>query len=137
MGHIDSAIDLPMAIDTPPVFISSQAPAPVDFKNNPDIAMNLATKGFAAAFALLLGALILKGFFWLIRLRSLSRVMVVGSLFVVATYIGVLIASALPAEALSLWAVLAFIPATMFALLRWIWRATILANINRRTRKGL
>ena len=135
MGHIDSAIDLPIPLDTPPVFVSSQAPAPVDFKAQPGKAVDLGLKGFAAAFALLLGALILKGLFWLVRLRPLSRIIVVGSLFAVTAYVGLLIASALPAEALALWATLAFLPATAFALFRWIWRSTILANLNKRTRK--
>ena len=136
MGHIDSAIDLPMAIDAPPAFVSSQAPVPVDFSKEPKTGLILLAKGFAIAFGLLLLALILKGFFWVVGLRPVSRLMVVGSLFVVAAYAGLLMASALPAEAMALWLTIAFVPATIFALLRWVWRATILRNFNRRTRRS-
>ncbi len=137
MGHIDSAIDLPMAIDAPPAFVSSQAPVPVNFGKEPKTGLMLLAKGFAIAFGLLLLALTLKGFFWIVGLRPVSRLMVVGSLFVVAAYAGLLMASALPAEAMALWLTIAFVPATIFAMLRWVWRATILRNFNRRTRKPL
>ena len=134
MGHIDSAIDLPMAIDLPPLFVSSQAPVPVNFKDDPKAAAMLLGKGVAAAFAILFGALIIKGIFWVARARPVARMIVVTALFVTAGYIGLLIASALPAEALALWLTLAFIPATIFALFRWIWRVTILRNITQRRR---
>lgn len=135
MGHINSAIDLPMAIDTPPAFVTSQAPVPVNFLKDKQAGLYLLGKGFVIAFALLLTALLLKGFFWVIGLRPVARIMVVGVLFAVASYAGLLMASALPAEALALWLTIAFVPATIFALLRWIWRAAILRNLNRRTRK--
>jgi len=137
MGHINSAIDLPMAIDTPPVFISSQAPVPVNFKKDPAAAANLLGKGVVIAFALLLGALLVKGVFWFAGARAIARPIVVTALLVVSTYVGLLTASALPAEALALWLTLAFVPATVFALLRWIWRAAILRNFSRRTRKAV
>ena len=130
MGHIKSAIDLPMAIDTPPYFVSSQAPVPVDFAKDPNAAIKLFGKGVAIAFAVLMAALILKGILWIVRARAIARPIVVVALFAVAAYAGLVTASALPAEALSLWLTLAFVPATVFALLRWIWRSTILANIN-------
>ena len=135
MGHIDSAIDLPMAIDAPPAFVSSQAPVPVNFGKEPNTGLILLAKGFIIAFGLLLLALVLKGFFWVVGLRPVSRLMVVGTLFVVAAYAGLLMASALPAEAMALWLTIAFVPATVFAMLRWAWRALILRNFNRRTRK--
>lgn len=135
MGHIESAIDLPMAIDTPPAFVSSQAPVPVNFNADPKAGVMLLAKGFAIAFALLIAALILKGFFWIVGLRPVARIMVVGSLFAVGAYAGLLMASALPAEALALWLTIAFVPATIFAMLRWAWRALILRNLSRRTRK--
>ncbi len=136
MGHIDSAIDLPMAIDTPPAFVSSQAPVPVDFNKDPVTGLMLLAKGFVMAFALLVIALVLKGFFWVVGLRPVSRIAVVGTLFAVAAYAGLLMASALPAEALALWLTIAFVPATVFALLRWAWRALILRNFSSRTRRG-
>ncbi len=136
MGHITSAIDLPMAIDTPPLFVSSQAPVPVDFTKDPAAAGYLLGKGVAIAFAILFAALIVKGILWVLRARAIARPTVVAALFAVAAYVGLLIASALPVEALSLWATLAFIPATVFALLRWMWRSAILSNINKRGRKG-
>lgn len=135
MGHIKSAIDLPMAIDTPPAFVSSQAPVPVNFNADPKAGLMLLAKGLAMAFALLIVALLVKGFFWIVGLRPVSRITVVASLFAVAAYAGLLMASALPAEALALWLTIAFVPATVFALLRWAWRALILRNFNRRTRK--
>lgn len=135
MGHIDSAVDLPFPLDTPPVFVSSQAPVPVNFKKDPAAGAFLLGKGVAIAFALLLAALIFKGLFWVVKARAVARAVVVTSLFAVAVYCGLLISSALPAEALALWLTIAFIPATVLALLRWIWRTTILANLNRRTRK--
>lgn len=137
MGHISSAIDLPMAIDTPPVFVSSRAPVPVDFKKHPAKAANLLGKGILIAAALLLAALLIKGVLWIARARAIARLVVVTVLFVVSAYVGLLIASALPGEALALWLTLAFIPATIFALLRWVWRATILRNFSRRTRKAV
>jgi TIR domain/WD domain, G-beta repeat len=136
MGHISSAINLPMAIDTPPVFVSSRAPVPVDFKEHPAKAANLLGKGVIIAAALLLGALLIKGVLWIARARAIARLVVVTALFAVAAYVGLLIASALPAEALALWLTLAFVPATVFALLRWVWRATILRNFSRLTRKA-
>ena len=135
MGHINSAIDLPMAIDTPPAFVSSQAPVPFNFAKNPSHGGYLLAKGFIIAFALLTLALILKGFFWIVGLRPVARIAVVGSLFLVAAYAGLLMASTLPAEALALWLTIAFVPATVLALLRWAWRALILRNLNRRTRR--
>ena len=132
MGHIKSAIDLPMAIDTPPLFVSSQAPVPVDFAKDPKAAGYLLGKGVAIAFAILFAALIVKGFFWMIKARAIARPIVVAALFAVSAYVGLLIASALPAEALSLWLTIAFIPATVFALLRWMWRSAILSNITKR-----
>ena len=136
MGHIDSAIDLPLSLDTPPLFVSSQAPVPVNFKKDPMAGAFLLCKGLVIAFTFLLAALILKGFFWVVKARPVSRAMVVTTLFGIAAYCGLLIASALPAEALALWLTIAFVPATIFAMLRWVWRATILANLNRRTRKA-
>ncbi len=136
MGHISSAIDLPMAIDTPPVFVSSQAPVPVDFNKHPQEAAYLLGKGVLIAAVLLLAALIIKGVLWVVKARAIARTVVVTALFAVSAYVGLLIASALPAEALALWLTLAFVPATIFALLRWIWRATILRNFSRRTRKA-
>ncbi len=136
MGHINSAIDLPMAIDTPPVFVSSQAPVPVDFKKHPTEATNLLGKGVLIAAALLLAALIVKGILWVVKARAPARLVVVTVLFAVSAYVGLLIASALPGEALALWLTLAFVPATIFALLRWVWRATILRNFSRRTRRA-
>jgi len=135
VGHIDSALDLPMAIDAPPVFVSSQAPAPVDFGANPGVAGSLIGKGLAAAFALMFGAMIVKGVFWVARLRVVSRFTVVSVLLAVAAYVGLLIASALPAEALALWLTLSFVPATVLAFLRWMWRAAIMSQFNRRTRR--
>ncbi|MEM8772843.1 MAG: TIR domain-containing protein [Pseudomonadota bacterium] len=135
VGHIDSAIDLPMAIDTPPAFVSSQAPVPVNFSNDPATGAMLLGKGFAIAFILLIALLALKGLFWVVRLRPVARLTAVTGLFVVSAYAGLLIASALPAEALALWLTIAFIPATVFALLRWMWRSLVLRNLNRRTRK--
>ncbi|MHA7872098.1 MAG: WD40 repeat domain-containing protein, partial [Hyphococcus sp.] len=135
MGHIDSALDLPIAIDTPPVFVSSQAPAPFDFKGNPEKTGLMLGKGVAAAFAFLLGALIIKGVFWFSGARAIARPVVVSVLFAVTAYLGLLIAATLPAEALALWLTIAFVPATVFALMRWIWRATVLRNVSRRTRK--
>ncbi len=136
VGHINSAIDLPMAIDTPPLFVSSQAPVPVNFAKDPKAAGYLLGKGIAIAFAILFAALIVKGFFWVIRAHAIARPIVVTALLVVAAYVGLLIASALPAEALSLWLTLAFVPATVFALLRWMWRSMILRNLSARTRKA-
>lgn len=135
VGHIKSALDLPMAIDTPPVFVSSQAPVPVNFEGNLDKAGMMLGKGVAAAFALLLGALIVKGVFWFSGARSIARPIVVTVLFAAAAYVGLLIAATLPAEALALWFTIAFVPATIFALMRWLWRATILRNVSKRTRK--
>ena len=135
MGHIKSALDLPLAIDTPPVFVSSQAPVPFDFKRHPKKGAMMLAKGIAAAFALLIGALIVKGVFWFTGARSIARPIVVTVLFAVASYLGLLIAATLPAEALALWLTIAFVPATIFAMLRWIWRVTILKNVSRRTRK--
>lgn len=136
MGHIKSAIDLPVSLDLPPLFVSSQAPVPVDFMNEPETGARQIAKGFIIAFGILLFALVLKGFFWIIGLRPLARIVVVGSLFAVSAYAGMVIATTLPAEALALWTTIAFIPATVFALLRWAWRALILRNFNRRTRKA-
>ncbi len=135
MGHINSAIDLPMAIDTPPLFVSSQAPVPVDFTKDPSRAAYLFGKGFVIAFVVLVAALIAKGVFWIVGARAIARPIVVAALLVLSGYVGLLIASALPAEALSLWLTLAFIPATVFALLRWVWRSLILRNFSARTRK--
>lgn len=134
VGHIDSAIDLPVALDLPPLFIASQAPAPVDFAGRPGKAVSLAVKGTAAAVGALLIGLFLKLALWLAGARGFARRMVVGALALAAIYIAALIASALPAEALALWATLAFVPATIFAALRWLWRQTILRRLNRRTR---
>ncbi|MBL4620286.1 MAG: TIR domain-containing protein [Marinicaulis sp.] len=135
MGHIKSAIDLPMAIDTPPVFISSQAPVPVDFKKHPETGAYLLGKGVVIAFALLIGALIVKGVLWIAGARSIARLVVVTVLFAVTAYLGLLTASALPGEALALWLTIAFIPATVFAMLRWVWRRTILRNVTGRRSK--
>ncbi|MEO1251030.1 MAG: TIR domain-containing protein [Pseudomonadota bacterium] len=134
MGHIRSAIDLPVSLDLPPVFVSSQAPVPVDFSKDKEFAGQLIGKGFAVAAALLIAALLAKGFFWVIGLRPVARLSVVGTLFVAAAYVGVLIAATLPVEALALWLTIAFVPATLFALLRWLWRGLILSNLNPRTR---
>jgi WD40 repeat protein len=136
MGHIKSAIDLPMAIDTPPVFISSQAPVPVDFKKHPETGAYLLGKGVAIAFALLIGALIIKGILWIAGAHSIARPVVVTVLFAVSAYLGLLIAATLPGEALALWLTIAFIPATVFAMLRWVWRKTILSNVTGRTHKA-
>lgn len=136
MGHINSAIDLPFAIDAPPYFVSSRAPVPVNFGKHPEIAGYLLGKGVLIAFAILFAALIVKGVLWIFKARPFARSVVVTALFTVSVYIGLLMASALPAEALSLWLTLAFAPATAFALLRWLWRITILRNISRRTRKA-
>lgn len=135
MGHIKSAIDLPMALDTPPAFVSSQAPVPVNFQNDPSSAASMLAKGVSIGFVILIAALILKGFFWIIGARTIARAVVVTVLMVICGYLSLLIASTLPAEALALWLTIAFIPATVLALLRWIWRATILRNLNPRTRK--
>ncbi len=135
MGHIKSAIDLPIAIDTPPVFVTSQAPVPVDFKRNPKKGLYLLGKGIAAAFILLIGALILKGILWVSGARAIARPVVVVVLFTVTAYLGLLTASALPGEALALWLTIAFIPATVFAMMRWVWRKTILSNVTKSRRK--
>ena len=134
MGHIKSAIDLPMAIDLPPFFVASQAPVPVDFAKEPETAGTLIGKGVFVAFVLLIGSLILKGIFWLVRLKPVARLSVVGVLFAAAGYTGLLIAATLPIEALALWLTIAFVPATLFAFMRWMWRIGVLRNLNRRTR---
>ncbi|NNE41330.1 MAG: TIR domain-containing protein [Marinicaulis sp.] len=136
MGHIKSAIDLPVAIDTPPVFVTSQAPSPKDFRNDPGAAAFLMTKGLVIAFGLLIIALLIKGVFWFSKNHKIAGSIVVLSLLLVTTYIGVLMASALPVEALSLWAVLAFVPATVLAFLRWIWRVTVLRNFTQKLRRA-
>lgn len=125
MGHVDSAIRLPMAIDLPPVFVASRAPVPVKFLDNPEVGGLLLAKGAAIAFATLIVGLLLKGLFWVARLRPVARWSSATLLFLVAAYAGLLMASALPVEALSLWVTLAFAPAAAFALLRWIVRATV------------
>lgn len=135
VGHIKSALDLPIAIDTPPVFVSSQAPVPFDFEGKPKKGAMMLGKGIAAALVLLLGALIVKGVFWFTGARSIARPIVVSVLFAAAAYLGLLIAATLPAEALALWLTIAFVPATIFALMRWLWRVTILRNFSKRSRK--
>ena len=137
MGHIKSAIDLPFAIDTPPVFVSSQAPVPVDFRNNPNSAASLLGKGIGIAFTILFASLLVKGVFWFSNARGIAQPIVTTVLFAVAAYVGLLIASTLPAEALALWATLAFVPATIFAMLRWAWRSAILKNLSSRTRSNI
>ncbi len=135
VGHIDSAIDLPFAIDQPPYFVSSQAPVPVDFRADPNFAGSLLGKGTFFAFALTFVALIAKGVFWVARMRPVARPIVVTVLFLMSGYLGLLIASALPAEALALWLTLAFVPATVFAMLRWAWRSLILRQFTKRRGK--
>lgn len=134
MGHIKSAMDLPIAIDTPPLFVSSQAPVPFDFQRHPKEGAMMLGKGIAAAFTLLLGALVVKGVFWFTGARQIARPVVVTVLLAVSSYLGLLIAATLPGEALALWLTIAFIPATIFALLRWVWRVTILRNVTQRKR---
>jgi len=82
-----------------------------------------------------MAALIVKGVFWVARARDIARPIVATVLFLMTGYLALLMASALPAEALSLWATLAFVPAAAFALLRWIFRATVLRNFTRRRGK--
>ena len=136
MGHIKSAIDLPLPIDLPPFFVSSQAPAPVKFKQSPTTAGYMFGKGFTIAFVILAAALVVKGLLLLFKARRLSGAIVVTALFSVTAYLTLLIASTLPVEALSLWATLAFVPATLFAVLRWTWRSTLLRPFSRRLRQG-
>ena len=135
VGHIKSAIDLPFAIDTPPVFVTSQAPVPFDFPSEPLRGVELLGKGIAVAAAITAIALLIKGLLWILRLRTFARPAVVTTLLGVTAYLGVLIASALPVEALSLWATAAFIPAAAFALLRWAWRSLILRHFTKRRGK--
>ncbi len=135
MGHIKSALDLPLAIDTPPLFVSSQAPVPFDFQRHPKEGAMMLGKGIAAAFALVFGALIVKGVFWIAGAHQMARPVVVTVLLVVTSYLGLLIAATLPGEALALWLTIAFVPATVFAMLRWVWRTTILRNVTQRKRK--
>ncbi|MFQ5564046.1 MAG: toll/interleukin-1 receptor domain-containing protein [Parvularculaceae bacterium] len=125
MGHVDSAISLPIAIDLPPVFVASRAPVPVKFFDQPETGGLLLAKGVGIAFAALVIGLLLKGLLWLVRLRPLARWVLTTALFLIAAYVGLLMASALPGEALSLWLTLAFAPAAAFALLRWILRALV------------
>lgn len=136
MGHIKSAIDLPLPIDIPPFLVSSQAPAPVQFSEHPGKAGMMFGKGFVIAFTVLFAALVVKGVFWFTKARKIAQTIVVSALFLASGYIAALIASALPVEALSLWATLAFVPATLFAILRWLWRTTLLRPFSNRLRQG-
>ena len=136
MGHIKSAIDLPIAIDTPPVFVTSQAPSPKDFRSDPGSAAYLLGKGLVIAFGFLIASLLIKGIFWMTKSYGITSNVVVLSLTLVTAYVGLLMASALPVEALSLWAVLAFVPATILAFVRWIWRVTVLKNFTQKLRRA-
>ena len=120
MGHVSPALDLPQAIDQPPYFVASRAPVPVDLAEDRRVVQDYAIKGFGIAFALLFGALVLKGILSLIRQRTLSRWVIVGSLGVVTGYVALLMLSAFPVEATYLWLLVAFVPMTVLAILRYV-----------------
>lgn len=119
MGHITPALRLPMAIDFPPYITASRAPIPLDVEKDRDQVIELLGKGFGIAGILLIAGLILKGIFRIIRLRKISDVTVLLLLGVPALYVAALMVSALPIQAIGLWATIAFIPAAIYAILRW------------------
>ncbi|TNE57097.1 MAG: TIR domain-containing protein [Alphaproteobacteria bacterium] len=120
MGHIKPALRLPMALDLPPYITASRAPVPLDVTKDRDELVYLLGKGFVLASILLLAGLFFKGFFKLIRLQRLSNISVVLMLGLPTLYIAALMVSALPIQAMGLWATIAFLPAAVYALLRWI-----------------
>ena len=71
------------------------------------------------AAVLLIVGLILKGIFGVIRLRQISDMAVLLLLGIPALYVAALMVSALPIQAIGLWATIAFIPAAIYAILRW------------------
>ena len=124
MGHVKPALRLAAAIDAPPVLSASRAPVPMDFRGDPMKAGKLLAKGAGLAIAMTLAALIVKALLWMFRLRPIARWAVTATLFAGAAYAGLLMASALPIEALWLWLTLAFVPAAILSLLRWVIAAS-------------
>jgi hypothetical protein len=135
MGHVKPALRLPMSLDVPPYLAASRAPVPMDFKANPDAALDLLWKGLLVAGALTLGALLLKSVLWVVRLRPLARLALVAALFGVAVYAALIMVSALPIEALWLWLTAGFVPAAILATVRWL-SLGVLASGRGRSRGG-
>ena len=79
-----AALRLSVAIDLRPLLSASRAPVPMDFRSRPEVALELLGRGAAIAAVLTIGALLIKGFFWLVRLRPLARWTLTGVLFAVA-----------------------------------------------------
>jgi len=133
MGHIAPAIRLPVALDQPPYFTASRAPVPMDFRAQPNAAAELLGKGLFIAAVLAIAALFLKGVLWVLRLRPLARMSLIVALGATALYVAALIASALPIEALWLWLTLAFVPAAILAVGRWLVLGSLLGSGRRKS----
>lgn len=120
VGHIESAIDLPFALDVPPVAVASRAPQPIDFRGDPQRTALLLGKGLAIGFVLLVMGLLVKLVVSMTPLKEQGR-LVTPLLFVGAVgYWALLMLSSLPLQATLLWATLAFLPATVLGLIRWL-----------------
>ena len=128
MGHITPALNLPIVLDIPPIISASRAPIPIDLKADRDTAIELGVKGIAMAMIALITGVLLKGILWVVRLRTLSRWTVVAATGLPALYIALLMLSALPIHATLLWITLAFVPAAVFALLRWLTTRAIVGR---------
>ncbi|GGY53931.1 toll/interleukin-1 receptor domain-containing protein [Parvularcula lutaonensis] len=120
VGHIESAVKLPVPIDLPPVAMASRAPTPMDFAENRQDTPFLIGKGFATAVALLMTGLLLKALFSVTPLRKMARLMIPALTGLGVVYYLALMLSALPVEASMLWGTLLFVPAAVFALFRWL-----------------
>ncbi|NNU16781.1 TIR domain-containing protein [Parvularcula sp. ZS-1/3] len=126
VGHISSALELPFALDLPPVAVASRAPHSVAFLDDKERTAMLLGKGLAAGFGLLLIGLVLKTILALTPLKDAAR-LVTPALFAAGVgYYALLMLSALPAEAAMLWGTLAFVPATVLGLIRWMGAATLM-----------
>jgi len=128
MGHITPAINFPFVLDAPPIITASRAPIPIDISADREKTIELAGKGIALALIALVAGVLLKGILWVVRLRKLSRWTVVAATGLPALYIAALMLSALPIHATLLWITLAFVPAAVFALLRWMTTRAIVGR---------
>lgn len=126
VGHIASAIDLPVPIDLPPVAMASRAPTPMDFAGNRQDTLFLVGKGFATAVALLMAGLLLKALLSVTSLKKFARLVTPAFTGLGVLYYFALMLSALPIEASMLWGTLLFVPAAVFALMRWLLAVSLL-----------
>lgn len=120
VGHVASAVDVPVVLDLPPVAVASRAPQPMAFAAEPRETAFLLAKGFAIGLAVLVAGLIVKGIISLTPARRHARLVTPTLGAAAVLYLAALMLSALPLEATMLWATLCFAPATALALVRWL-----------------